>query len=273
MNQCLENSCRAFVAHHQAAEGLQPRVGALNDPSALIPSEFPSILMRGDSIVAPRRDDRLNRSLDQQGSYLVTVVATICNQPLGLATFGSAASDAPIFKRLFQQLHFRGGCLLHVYSERSTRAIGQYHELCSLASFSLPDQRTPFFAVMNMPSMKHSSHRTFFLSSSWSRKARHMFKSTSFSAHCFKRRCTVLLEPYRSGNSLHGAPVQRSQRMPSKHWRSSAGGRPPFFCRLRLGSSALINSHCLSETARQAIEHLRDLVSYRNQTTCQPVLG
>lgn len=273
MNQCPENSSRAFIAHNQPAEGLQPRVGALNDPSALVPSEFASILMRGDSIVPPRRDDRFDVSLDQQGSHLVTVIAAICNQPVRLATFGSAASDAPILKRLFQQLHFRGGSLLHVYSERSTLAIGQYHELCSLASFSLPDQRAPFFAVMNMPSMKHSSHRTFFRSSSWSRKARHMFKSTSDSDHCFKRRCTVLLEPYRSGNSLQGAPVQRTQRMPSKHLRSSAGGRPPFLRRLRLGSCSLISSHCLSVTARQAIEYLQSLVSYRNQITCQPVLG
>ena|ERR1051326_6163698 len=273
MNKCRKRLSRALIAHHQPPEGLQPRVGALNDPAPLVPSELASVLVRRHPVVPARRDDRLNRALDQQGSHLIAVVTAVGDQSFGLATPGAAASDAPILKRLLKQFHLRRGSLLHVYSERSTRAIGQYHELRSLASFSLPDQRAPFFAVMNMPSIKHSSHRTFFRSSNWSRKARHMFKSTSDSAHSFNRRWTVLLGPYRSGSSLQGAPVQRIQRMPSKHLRSSAGGRPPFFRRLRLGSSALISSHCLSVTARQAIGHLRDLVSYRNQITCQPVLG
>jgi hypothetical protein len=37
---------------------------------------------------------------------------------------------------------------------------GQYHALCSLAFLRLPDQRTPFLAVLNMPSMRHASHVT-----------------------------------------------------------------------------------------------------------------
>jgi hypothetical protein len=94
-----------------------------------------------------------------------------------------------------------------VYSERSTRAIGQCHELCSLASFRLPDQRIPFVALMNMPSMTHASQRTFCRSSSWSSSARHLFKRTSDAAHAVSRRCMVLFEPYLSGNALQGAPV------------------------------------------------------------------
>jgi hypothetical protein len=172
--------------------------------------------MRRYLIVRTRRDNRLDVSLDEHRAHLIAVVTAIRNQSPGLAAPGSTASDAAISQRHLQELYFRGGSLLHAYSERSTRAIGQYHELCSLASFSLPDQRAPSFAVMNIPSMKHSSHRTFLRSSNWSRKARHILGSTSDSAHCFKRRLTVLLEPYRSGNSPHGAPVQRIQRMPSK---------------------------------------------------------
>src|SRR5581483_1211510 len=171
----------------------------------------------------------------------------------------------------FDELHLRRGSLLQVYSERSTRAIGQYHKLCSLAAFSLPDQWAPLFARMNMPSIKHSSQRTFWRSESWLRKARQRFSSTSLSAHSCRRRWTALLEPYRSGNSLQGAPVQRIQRMPSKHWRSSSGGRPPLREGLRLGKCGLMASHCLSVTARQAIGVLLDLVSYGIGITCQPV--
>jgi hypothetical protein len=59
--------------------------------------------------------------------------------------------------------------------------------------------------------------------------------------------------------------------MPSKHLRSSKGGRPPFRLRRRLGKCSLIASHCLSVTARQAMDHPLDLVSYSTGFSCQPV--
>jgi hypothetical protein len=273
MNQSRNYRCRAFIAHHQSAEVLQPRVSALNNPSAPVTPELSAILMCGCGVVRAGRDYWLNVTPEQQCSNFVTVVASICNQPLGLAALTSAPCDTSIVQCRLKQFYLRRGSLLHVYSERSTRAIGQYHELCSLAPFSLPGQCTPLFAVINMPPMKHSSQRTFLRSSNWSRKARHISRSTPDSAHVLSLRCTVLFEPYLSGNSLHGAPLQSIHKMPSKHLRSSAGGRPPFVRRLPLGSCSLISSHCLSVTARQAIENLRELVSYQTQTTCQTVLG
>jgi hypothetical protein len=257
MNQRSKHSGRPLIPHHQPAEGLEPRVRPLDNPPAFVAPQLAPVLMRRHPVIAPGRDDRLDVPLHQQSTQRVAVVAPVGDQPLRLAPLGPPPADAPILKRLLKQLHLRGGSLLHVYSERSTRVIGQYHELRSLAALGLPDQRAPFFAVMNIPSMKHSSQRTFFRSSSWSRKARHMLSKVSTSAHSFSRRWTVLFEPYRSGSSLHGAPVHKIQRMPSKHWRSSAGGRPPFLRLGRLGNCSRMSAHCLSVTARQAI----DLVS------------
>jgi len=94
-------------------------------------------------------------------------------------------------QRCFGQFYFRWGGLLHVYSEWSTCAIGQYHKLCSLAAFSLPDHWSPFFARTNIPSMKHSSHFTFCWSESWFKKALHKFSKTSFSAQTVKQLFTV----------------------------------------------------------------------------------
>jgi hypothetical protein len=119
MNKCRKSLSRALVAHYQPTEGLQPPVGALNEPSALISSEFASVLMRRHPVVPARRDDRLNISLDQQGSNFIALLTTVCNQSLGLAALGSAASDATMGKRLLKQFDFRGGSLLHLYSERS----------------------------------------------------------------------------------------------------------------------------------------------------------
>src|SRR5215210_47673 len=274
MNQCFKVLNITLVASHQAAEVLQPRVRPLDDPSALVASEFAPVLMRGDAVVLSPRDERFNLPLNQQRPRRIAVISSICNQALRLmwATARTTASfHLDAVERFFEEFDFRRGSRLHAYSERSTLAICQNHKLCPLTAFGLAHTVAPFFAVTNMPSTKHSFQRSLRASLSWSRKARHRFKRTSLSAHSERRRWTADLEPYRSGSSLQGAPVQRIQRMPSKHWRSLSGGRPPRLSGLRLGSCASMNFHCLSVTARQAIENLHDLVSYRIKTTCQPL--
>jgi hypothetical protein len=271
MNKSSKNLLRPLIAYDESAEGLQPRVTPLYDPSSLVPSHLSPVLMRCYCVVAPRWNNRLNPSLHKQRPHPIAVVPTVADQPLRLTSLAFARPHLNIVERRFDKFDFRRGSLLQVYSDRSTRAIGQYHKLCSLAAFSLPDQRTPFLARMNMPSMKHSSQRTFCWSESWSRKARQRCSKTSLSAHSVRRRWTALLEPYLSGSSLQGAPVHRIHKMPSKHLRSSSGGRPPFRERLRLGKCCFMSSHCLSVTARQAMDYLLDLVSYSTGFSCQPV--
>jgi hypothetical protein len=271
MNNRSKDLLGSLKSYRKLAEVLQPGIAPLDYPPSLVPPHLSSVLMRGNCVVAASWDDRLYPSLHKQRSHCDTVVASVTYQPLRLTSLTLTRLDAHVGKRCFQKLHLRRRSLLQVYSERSTRAIGQYHKLCSLAAFSLPDQRTPFLARMNMPSMKHSSQRTFCRSESWFKKARQRFRRISPSAHSLRRRWTALFEPYLSGSSLQGAPVHRIQRMPSKHLRSSSGGRPPFRERWRLGKCCLMSSHCLSVTARQAIGYLLDLVSYRASISCQPV--
>lgn len=274
MNQSCKYFGRSFIPYRQATKILKSGVRSLYDPSVPVPAKFAFILMSRNLVFIPRRNNRLNTATDQQSPKFIAVIGSVCNEPLRFALFTLPYFYLDAVKRRLCQRHFRGGSLLHVYSERSTRAIGQYHELCSLATFCLPDQWAPFFARTNIPSIKHSSQRTFCWSESWLRKARHRFRRTPVSAQVLRRRWTVLFEPYISGNSLHGAPVQSIQRMPSKHFRSSTGERPPFRFRRDLGKYCWINSHCLSVNARQAIQrHLLGLVAYGFKTNCQPVLG
>lgn len=273
MNESRKYLRAPFVSRYKLAERLQPRITSLYDPSALVSPHLPPVLMRGYRVVRPRRDDGLYPSLHKHCSHWVGVISPVANKPMRLTSLPFAGLYFDALKGCLDQLHLRRGSLLQVYSERSTRAIGQYHKLCSLAALSLPDQRAPFLARMNMPSMKHSSHRSFCWSESWLRKALQRFNSTSLSAHSESLRWTELFEPYLSGNSLQGAPVHKIQRMPSKHLRSSSGGRPPFRGRLRLGKCCFMSSHCLSETPRQAIGHLLSLVNYSSFSNCQSVLG
>jgi hypothetical protein len=144
MNQSSKDSGRPLIPHHEPAEGLEPRVRPLDDPSAPVPPQLAPVLMRRHPVVAPGRDDRIDVALHEQRPQRVGVVAAVGDQPLRLTPLSAAASDAPVLKGLFKQFHLRGGSRLHVYSERSTRAIGQYHELRSLAALGLPDQRALF---------------------------------------------------------------------------------------------------------------------------------
>jgi hypothetical protein len=201
MNQCRKHGGRPFIPHHQAAEALPPRVRPLDEPPAPIPPQLTPVLMRRPAVVAPCRDDRLAVPLDQQCPRGVAVVSTIRDQPPGPAALGPAPADAPVPQRRLQERYLRGGSLLHVYSEWSSRAIGQYHALCSLAAFRLPDPRAPFFATRHRPSMKHSSQRTFCLSSSWSRKARHRLSKVTFDKPDYQETCKTSLSLIHCGGS------------------------------------------------------------------------
>ena len=199
-------------------------------------------------MLTPGGDDRFNPSRSQPGPGRVAVTAPIADQALRLAAVFRETLDGG-----GQQAHLRRGRRVHVNSERSTRAIGQYHELRSLAALGGPDHGPPFFATTNVPSMKHSSQRILSRSASSVTNARQRLRSVPSRAHWLNRRWTALLAPYRRGSSLHGAPVQSTQSTPSKHCRSANGGRPPCGFGLGGGSWPAILAHCPSVTWRHAM--------------------
>jgi hypothetical protein len=265
-----------LIAHDQAPEVLPPRVGALNDPAVAISSELSSILMRCDGVVLPAWDNRFNGACDQQRPRPIAVISAVGNQALRLA--GGAPPAPPsghveTIERPLEEGDFRRGRLLHAYSERSTLAICQNHKLCPLAACGLAHTAPPFLAETNMPSTKHSFQRILPASLSWSSSARHRRNRTPLAAHPARRLWTALFEPYRRGNALQGAPVQRIDRIPSKHCRSLRRGRPPRGGGIRGGRCCAMTFHCLSVTARQAMGDLHGLVSYWNHIICQPVSG
>jgi hypothetical protein len=253
-----------LIAHNQAPEVLQPRVGPLNNPAMSISSELSSILVCCDGVVLPAWDNRVDGACDQQCPRPIAVIPTVGDQAFRFA--GGAPPAASLgyvetVERFLKKGHFRRGRLLHAYSERSTLAICQNHKLCPLAALGLAHTVPPFLAETNMPSTKHSFQRILPASLSWSSKARHRCNRVSLAAHSARRLWTALFEPYRRGNSLQGAPVQRIHRIPSKHCRSLRRGRPPRRCGFWGGRCCAMTFHCLSVTARQAIGDLHGLVS------------
>lgn len=93
MNKCFKVFSFAFVAYDEAAEVVQPRVGALDDVAAAKASELTSILMRRLCVVASLRNDRLDVAADKQGTRGVAVIATVGERDAQVCTPGDAPHD------------------------------------------------------------------------------------------------------------------------------------------------------------------------------------
>ena len=279
MNQPQENRCGSLVAHDEAAKILQPGVCALDDPTSSVTPERSAILRRRLLAVSSMRNYQFDSAMIQPLSQRVAVVSLVGDYAVGART-GTTWTEIADPNRLegdLGELDFRRGRRVQVNSERSTLAINQNHKLRSLPALGLADFEPPFLALKKVPSRKHSSQRTCPRSLSWARKVRQSFSSVPSLVQRPSRRWTVLFFPYRGGNSLHWAPVQRIQRMPSKHSRSSAQGRPPLRLGLRTGRCLRVSSHCLSVSPRQVMIRLPAVQAFlgggTNHTIFPGVIG
>lgn len=246
----------SLIPNHQPPKLSEPSKGALNDVTMRVAPQLAPILMGGPRIVRAGWNDRLNASLCQRLAKFVAVVAFVGNQSFGMLSRSAGAMllrDGNRIQGGFKQLHLRRRRRVQVCSQRSTRAIDHHHPLCSLPAFGLADLSAPFFAGAKLPSAKHSSQSSLSASFSSANNARHMFRNTPPASHSFKRRQHVLALPYSFGSAAQGDPVQAIHRMPSKHFRSSAAGRPPWGRSGRAGTCFRILAHCSSLTPFQPI--------------------
>ena len=249
------------MANQQAATPAQPRERAFDNPTTPVASQLASVLVRRVRVVLLRRDDRFDPALRQPRAQSVAVITAVQHQSIRLRarpTRSMRAAHLDGVDRLLEELGFARTGRVQVCSQRSTRAIDQKHPLGALALPSLSDAGAPFFAGAKLPSPKHSSQRTFSASFKSARKPRHSASSVPSSSHCRSRRQQVLELPYLRGSARQGAPVHRIHRIPSKHLRGSAGGRPPRGLRLRRGRCGAIRAHCASlSRPLNAMAHLR----------------
>jgi hypothetical protein len=217
-------------SHGKSSEIPQPSNGSFHDPPSPVTSQFSSILIGGCFVVAAGRDNGLNMSFLEGFPNLVTVVPAVSDKSFWPSPRPSRTRTFHFdgVERFLKERDLRRGRRVQVCSQRSTRAIDQYHPLCSLPAFGLTHRESPFFAGAKLPSAKHSFHRIFSLSCNWVRNARQSSRSVPSCSHCWSRLQHVLGLPYSFGSSLQGAPVQRIQRIPLKHFRASTRGRPPF---------------------------------------------
>src|SRR5229473_961207 len=237
-----------LMTNQQSSELTEPGVGSFHNPAALITPQFAPVFVAPFLVVLAVGRNQFYASLLQALAERVGVVAAVGNHALGLLSRAAfRARHADCGERGFRKFNFTGGGTFQPNSQRKTLTVDQYHPLRPLAPLGFPDSGTPFFAGAKLPSRKVSSHFSRPSSSSAPSSARQAFSQTPSSSHCLSRRQQVEGEENSSGKNRHAAPVCRIHRMPSKHPRFDAQGRPRLSC-LRLGGGSMgsTNSHCSS---------------------------
>jgi hypothetical protein len=133
-----------------------------------------------------------------------------------------------------------------VLSQRNTRAVDHHHPLRPLAPLGFADFAAPFLAGAKLPSTNDSLHFSCWRSLSSPRNVRQIFNQMSCSSQSRSRRQQVDGWGYSFGKYFQGAPLRRTQRIPSRTRRFSVHGRPPRGCFGGTGSRGSIFFHCCS---------------------------
>jgi hypothetical protein len=228
-------------ARCDAAEVLEPCVQALDLPAAAVAAQNSTVLRWRSHAIRLVRRDHLDALCGKFPVKRVGVIGAVADQPswsLTGETRRKSVSDKGDFVRRSTR---------RVGGERKTIKVCHHHEFRAFAPLSRTNSPPPFFATMNVPSMKHSerlsSPRVRRSSASASRTRRREPSLT----HCWNRRWQVWYGGKRAGRSFHLAPERSIQRMPLITSRFSLHGLPRPSS--RLGSSGRCGSmtaHCSS---------------------------
>ena len=237
-----------LMANQQAAELTEPCIRPLHDPAAKISPQFASIFVVSQLAVHPVRHNQFDAPLLQALPQWIGIVSPVSDYALGLLPRSAfRAWDTDLGERSFRKFNFCRRGTFQPNSQRKTLTVDQYHPLRALAPLGFADCGAPFFAGAKLPSKKVSFHWSRPCSSSAPSHARHASSQTPSSSHCFSRRQQVAGEGNSSGRNRHAAPVRRIHRMPSKHVRFGAHGRPRLSRRrFGTGSKGSMSCHCSS---------------------------
>jgi hypothetical protein len=232
------------VAGAEAAEVMQPRVVASDEPAPFVPPKRSAVLeamLPGGEVLGNQLDPAAFQAEPERST-----VVTLGRDDAGRLLLRSAASgtrDGYLCERGFGEVTLGEVGRRKVHSERNALAVDQYPTPCPLAPECLADASAPLFAGAKVPSMKASRPSSRAASSRSLRKARHSESQTSAFSHSPSRCQQVAGAGYRSSMSRHRAPGRRIQRIPPMHARTSARGRPPFGFGTAFGSSREIRVH------------------------------
>lgn len=228
-------------ARRDAAELLEPREQPLDLPPALVAAKWPAVLRRRFLPVRAVRRDQLDAFGSEFFVERVGVVSLIAYEPLR-SLRGKALKES-----LSDKGDFMRRSRLRVDGEWKTSSVCHRHELRAFTPLGLSHPPPPFFATMNVPSMKHSERSSSPRVRRSSARASRTARSVPPLDHCWKRRWQVWYGGNRSGKSCHRAPLLSIQSTPFITSRVSFHGRPlPSSRRGGSGMSGSITAHCSS---------------------------
>jgi len=236
------------MTDQQSAELPKPGVGSFDDLSAFVAAQFPAVLISSHLIVLSVGSDQFDAASFPSLSQWVGVIAAIREHTFRLlARPAPWPWDADFGERGVRKRNFSRRGTFQPNSQRNTLIVSQYHPIRSLATLGFTDRRAPFFAGAKLPSRKASSHFSRPSASRAPSNVRHALSQILSSSHCLSRRQQVEGDGYASGKNRPAAPVCRTQRMPSRHARFYAQGRPRLsLLRRGSGNNGPISSHCSS---------------------------
>jgi hypothetical protein len=251
VDKSLIDKAVVFVTDDETAEAADPGDRAFNLPAAAVAPQLPAVLRFRSAASSSMRTDQVPSFGQQTGAKFVAVLSSIGNQ--GNRRF----ADRHFVDQFFDERDLSRRSTFGPACKWNSLTICHHQPLRTFSTLGFANFFAPFLAGEKLASTNTSSQSSNPRSSSVSRKDCQISTSTPSPSHSTNLRQQVLGDGYRSGKSRQRAPQRNTHKIPSKHARSSAGGRPPRADRLRFGMNGLILSHCLSVTktsCRRAIE-------------------
>jgi hypothetical protein len=259
VEESLKDCEDAVVADLDAAEVLQPGVGAFDFPSLAVAAELSFIFKSAMAVVAAVRSDQFCAAPFQPRAQRVGVVAAIgYHAPqAGARSSTATARHSHLFERAFRKPVFGDLRGRKLRSDRYAAAVDHHHALRTFPTTCLADPEAPFFAVTKVASRNASSQSNSPRSSICASSFRQARSQTPCSSHIRNRRQHVEPSGYPSGRSRQRAPVRKTHKIPRKHARLEAHGRPrPSLRRFGSGNNGTNTAHCssLNKASRFFIE-------------------
>jgi hypothetical protein len=240
-------------AGHNPSELVEPGEQAFDLPASMVATQYASVLGRRLLAVPLVRRDHLDTIVNESRIERITVIGTIPDKSLGQSN-GDSFIDGSVDKGDFMR-----ASRIRVHGEWKTCSVRNCHELRTFAALGLSHFAPPFFATMNVPSMKHSDRSISPRNSRSCANLSNKRRSVPSLTQREKRRKQVAYDGYRSGKSAQAAPVRNTHSTPSITARLSCStGLPrPSARRAGEGISGERMAHCSSvRNCRLAISHL-----------------
>ena len=205
MEEALKHGEDAVVADLDAAEVLQPGVGALDFPALAVATQLAFVLESAVADVLSIGDNQLRPALFESSSQGIGVVASICNNSaqMGARTSTPNAGNFHLLERALREPAFGNLRGRKLHSDRNAPAVDHHHALRTFPATCFADCRAPFFSVINVASRKASSQSSNRRWSSIDNSPCHAASQIPSSSHIRSRRQQVEPSGYCSGRSRH----------------------------------------------------------------------